>query len=243
MAWMKFFSRRNDEEETASTDATPAAPTEDQTLLNLREYCAKQLSATVVAPDQAFFQPARFERCTRDGVVLQLLAQAQVPLRPQNACTIIFYQQGRAMVITPVVRAYRAETPAGLPEVEVTVPQEIFGTDLRRSFRIPVTSKSGVIVSLDMGDGSLVVTLVDISLGGVQLDIQGLKPSIGDRLTVRLAFQDARATATGEVRWTAGSRVGICFGDHIRGDEIVPPDDYRRVVLGLERAWLAERNA
>ena len=118
------------------------------------------------------------------------------------------------------------------PVLELERPSEFLVVQARRAFRIPLRGLE-VDIELDV-HGVRDATLVDLSLGGGGVQIEGRSLAIDDRGTLKITHDGASIILA--IR---------CVAVHgeVHGLELLPHGDLqkerlRKLVMGIERAWL-----
>lgn len=113
----------------------------------------------------------------------------------------------------------------------------------RRGFRVPVVSDA-LEVSIAGASGSAPVRVRDVSLGGIFLEWasrtrQAFDPP--DEIQVTLARGGETVTMPGTVRRATDDGLGIVFSHADDAENPTPPLAFHRIVMQLEREWLAAR--
>ena len=112
----------------------------------------------------------------------------------------------------------------------------------RRGFRVPILSDR--FQSHLRGDLASVPTRArDVSLSGIFLEFPDGTPEIdvSDPVTVFVEYGHDRAELDGIVMRRTDQGVGIVFGHAANVESPTPPAELSRIVMLLEREWLAAR--
>ena len=203
-----------------------------------------QIPVVIMVPDRNLVIQGRFAAIAENTVTFDLTDRPAEELRPLTVCCITLYRNGRAFLFASLVREYTPRLAGRLARVVVRLPDKVVGSDMRESFRVPVMAGVDIRCTLRLGDQSWPTSVVDVSLGGIQLEFRpGQEPDleVGRHVTLDLALGPDAATLKAEVRRKQDRRVGLFFYEHFHFDEFRSPDAFRRIVLALERHWLATR--
>jgi hypothetical protein len=115
----------------------------------------------------------------------------------------------------------------------------------RRSFRVPIVRSSGLSVQLQVGQRSLAATPINISLTGILVQLpesETLDLPLDTEVGCILQFRREKLQLHGVFRRRDGSnRYGFAFRESLRGREATPPPALVRMVMDLERIWIADR--
>ncbi|MFK7738321.1 MAG: PilZ domain-containing protein [Pirellulaceae bacterium] len=112
----------------------------------------------------------------------------------------------------------------------------------RRSFRVPVKDASGLLVEMEKDGKQIPVRARDISVTGICIEnnfCPGDELKLEDEVVVQLEFEGNVDTIAGVVKRLEYETVGILFPDCLRGETIEPPEEIRRLVMQLQRRWIA----
>jgi len=112
----------------------------------------------------------------------------------------------------------------------------------RRTFRVPVGVASVISVVIQAGKKSVSVTPRNISLTGIFVEApssEKLTLSHGDVCQVSLDFEGRKCTLGGVVRRCVDNGYGIFFPETMKGEEIEAPSSLVRIVMELQRRWVA----
>jgi len=215
----------------------------------IKKCCASNVPAVIISPDNNAIFEARFAKVA-DGIVsFELSSPGDTIFRSLSTCCVSYFLDGRAYLFLSVVQAYHLLDSTKTPRLDISHPTEITSTDVRRAFRVPVLAEVGMSVSLMTADRQQHQAMPgDISFGGMMLvfpesEVPDL--DVGQRVKVTLTLGEHNMGLKGEIRQRFGShknKFGVFFPDCYRGDAFHPPEAYRRIVMGTEKAWLKHRN-
>lgn len=211
---------------------------------DVQRCCSMQIPVVIMVPDRNLIVQGRFAAITDNTVTFELTERPSEELRPLTVCCITLYRNGRAFLFASLVREYTPRLAGRLARVVVRLPDKVVGSDMRESFRVPVMAGTGLTCTLKLGDRTWRPGVVDVSLGGIQLEFgSGPEPEldVGSHVTVDLSLGPDSATLKAEVRRKQDRRIGLFFYEHLHFDEFRSPDAFRRIVVALERHWLATR--
>lgn len=165
-------------------------------------------------------------------------------LLPQAICAITFHYQFKFCAFLSKLN-FVQRLPSQELRVIVASPVSLTMTNLRHSFRVPVTPGIGFEVSIQTSDGqSHPVTAHDIAVSGLDFefattDTPDLVP--GDELLVELRFRNDALHSRAKVRRVNGSRCGVSFGPLDDQDDQKLVTQMNRLVLALQQIWLKNR--
>ncbi len=151
---------------------------------------------------------------TRDGPGLALRltstldARKAVPNTGLSLCVPTL--EGMIVLPTQMVTFDPSAFTAGVAYLRM--PECVLDTDYRNSVRLTVGDDAKL--DIDVGDGGPACEVVDVSVAGIQIDVEGeeaLRPGETCRLKVRHGDQETLREA--EVRWARGTRRGLTFLD------------------------------
>lgn len=114
----------------------------------------------------------------------------------------------------------------------------------RRAFRVPIVRSSGLSVRLEVGRRSLAATPVNISITGILVELpesETLDLPLDSEVTCTLQFRREKLQLHGIFRRRDGRHYGFAFRESLRGREAPPPAALVRMVMDLERIWIADR--
>ncbi len=118
------------------------------------------------------------------------------------------------------------------------------GSRRRQSFRVPLNESSGLKVRI-LTEGRLVEVIpTSLSLTGVFVVVppnEWIDLAQGDILEVILEFENETHTYHGSVRRREVNGYGLLFTESMNGRQIEPPPDISRIVMELQRRWMALR--
>ncbi len=131
-----------------------------------------------------------------------------------------------------------------LPELvaylESLNPEE---SDLRAGFRVPIPRDGGIKACVSDGKMIWLVRILDISLSGILVELQGhaRELPLNTDLRVELEYATKCVDLRGVARRRNGSRYGISFTDTFRWGKLEPPDSLMVIVKQLETTWLSKQ--
>ncbi len=116
--------------------------------------------------------------------------------------------------------------------------------DRRRVFRTPVWESSGLSVRLRTGVTEHVFRPTDMSLTGIFVKLypdDWIKLALDQEVDVILNFEGESQLYRAVVRRCEDIGYGLFFLDSMVGEQIAPPPGITRIVMELQRRWLARR--
>lgn len=121
------------------------------------------------------------------------------------------------------------------------------GTDFNRrhAFRIPIWDSSGLLAVIREGQTETPVTPIDLSLTGMLARLpeeSNVEPALEDEVIVTLEFHGVKSMYHAVVKRRTEFTCGLLFPETIVDGELNPPDSLVRVVMELQRQWLAKRS-
>ena len=114
----------------------------------------------------------------------------------------------------------------------------------RTAFRVPVWDSSGLSAVMREGQTESPVTPIDLSVTGMLARLPAeanIDASLDDHVEVTLDFEGQKSTYRAVVRRRDENTCGLLFPETIKDGELDPPDNLLRVVMELQRQWLAKR--
>ena len=215
----------------------------------MEECCSFHVPAVLISPDTNTIFQARFASVA-DGIIsFDVLQDEGTVLKSLSTCCVSYFREGRAYLFLSVVQGYRHLQSTDRPRLDLSHPTEITATDVRRAFRVPVLAEVGLEVGVVTGEGKKYHPRPgDISFGGMMVafpeagvpDLQ-----VGQTLQVEISLGRDSVQFSAEVRQRMGvhkHKFGLFFPECYRGNAFEPPQAYRRIVMGTEKAWLKHRN-
>ena len=112
----------------------------------------------------------------------------------------------------------------------------------RDTFRVPLWDSSGLSVQIRKDETQRLVTPTNISLTGIFVELRPddwLDLAQDDDLEVILEFEGEAQSHHGVVRRCEDNGYGISFRDSMNGEQIDPPPGVTRIVMELQRRWMA----
>ena len=122
----------------------------------------------------------------------------------------------------------------------------IAGTEFnqRQTFRIPLWDSSGLSVQIRTDESQVSVKPTNISLTGIFVEVHPddwLDLQQDADVEVTLEFEGETQTHHAIVRRREGNGYGLFFPESMKGEEIDPPPGITRIVMELQRRWMARR--
>ncbi len=114
----------------------------------------------------------------------------------------------------------------------------------RRNFRVPLWDSSGLSVQIRKDEKQLSATPKDISVIGIFVELRPddwLDLKQDDDLEVILEFEGETQTYRAVVRRCEDNGYGLLFPESMKGNQINPPTELKRIVMKLQCHWLARR--
>lgn len=116
--------------------------------------------------------------------------------------------------------------------------------DQRRSFRVPIYDWSGLKVQIRKDEKQLPVHAKDISVTGIFLMLAPDDPfdlSIEETAELVLEFEDETQIHPAIVKRHYDDGIGFLFSDSIKDGQADPPAELSKMVMELQRRWIARR--
>ncbi len=230
-----------------TTATEPAGPQRELDALPiLKEGCTFATTTRLQLVHSGHSVTATLRSVTTTGVVLRIATDDHTDeLSPHALCCVAFPHRTSLCAFLGCLLEIRNSDEVGR-EVVVALPQRLVVTNLRRSFRVPVVSDSGLIVVLRRDDRSLChVTARNMAENGIEVEFDSDRevPSLplGTVLAIELHFHQEQIHLTGEVGRQQGSHCGLLFST--RSGEAAQQQSARLhgVVLSLQQLWLKSR--
>ncbi|MCB9554705.1 MAG: hypothetical protein H6707_01295 [Deltaproteobacteria bacterium] len=216
--------------------------TEEAMSTQLRRCCKRNTPATVIVADSGIISQARFVSLGERSVTLDLFDYQGGFVDVLATICVAYYVRGRGCTFVATVEEF---IPAGndpIPRVRVRRPNCIATTERRRTLRVPIFPGAGLKVKMTSGAKSVEVKPHDASLAGLKVEVSSEikfpQLKVDEQVQVEVVYRDLRVQTTATIRNVSQGRYyGLYFPDFVRGEEIVAPDAYRQILLGLEKAW------
>ena len=222
---------------------------DDQARTLLENYCEHGRIGVVLAHRAHTIVAVRFVKVLDKQLIVAAAGPLTLELRSAALAGVSFFDDLRIYSFLASIEGL--ERPENeLPRLRLTLPTLITGVEgdvaiSRRSFRIPLGPDAGLQIRLQLEESEVSVVPVDISLGGMLVELPEDAPPLAyrDRLIVNISDRNEHLSLRAEVRNRNGTELGLHFFEF--GQEILyrPPQDYRRLVTALERRWLRKRQA
>ncbi|GAB4131324.1 MAG: hypothetical protein Kow001_24620 [Acidobacteriota bacterium] len=216
-------------------------------LRRLNALCLERRPATVTLGRMPRILPGRFVSVSFEEGFVEL----EVPLLPEDfepgpcsPCTVVFRDGDRHQVLAGVTMVLDRPN-RGLPRVRIALPMHAAPVELRSSWRIPLDSDSGLELRLHCGGRILRPQPVDISPGGVLVDlgpVAGLVPP-EDELRLELRLGELRAELPVMPQRRSNRGLILYFAQVLRGlrhGRLVIPPQLKPILDRLECAWLSK---
>ena len=214
----------------------------------LKECCTNSVPAVIISPDNNLIFEARFASDADGIITFEVLQEQGNALRSLSTCCVSYFRDGRAFIFLSVVQGYRHLKTSDNPRLLLSHPTAITATDVRRAFRVPVLAEIGLSIKMVVDGKPLCPRPGDISFGGMMVVFpEKAVPDleIGQTLEMSVELEHNQVDLKGEIRQQFGdhkNKFGIFFPDCYSGDAFNPPEAFRRIVMGTEKAWLKHRN-
>jgi hypothetical protein len=194
--------------------------------------CRQRIPAQLLFAGASRPVDGRFVALEGDTLWLEPLG-AVMALVPGSPCTICFQQS----TTTVVLLATLLEVETG-PRFRFSLPTFAVIARGRQFFRVPVLESTRLLAMVSDDDREWhVASPLDLSMGGMQLSLFEVAPSlgVGAHLVIELVLDSERVRMTGRVVRRHASKLGI---------QLIPaPDDsreaFREIVSQAERRWLS----
>lgn len=123
---------------------------------------------------------------------------------------------------------------------------EISGAEFnqRRTFRVKVTDGSGLSCRATVGEKVYDVAVGNISLAGLYMRFRPgdeIELPLEAEVELQLTFQGHTENVKGVVKRKDGRGYGLFFPASMKGDQVEPPAGLTRMVMDLQRKWMACR--
>ncbi len=115
----------------------------------------------------------------------------------------------------------------------------------RESFRVPIVNPGDLQCVLTFDGITFEAVAMNISMTGVYLKRRNRDPvalKIGDEVHVQLVSHDQFIELDAVDRRMGDNGYGLFFPCTLRGNTIAPPPEFRRLVMELQRRWMATRS-
>lgn len=115
----------------------------------------------------------------------------------------------------------------------------------RESFRVPIINPDDLKCVLTLHGETFETHPSNISMTGVYIKRRASDPfelTIGDELHLRLITPEQQIKLDAVVRRLGYHGYGLFFPCTVRNDVIDPPPEIRRMVMDLQRRWMATRS-
>ena len=164
---------------------------------------------------------------------------------------IRFFCDGHGLNIGPKVKS-GAKEPLSL-NVDGVKKLSRFLTNLletclntRHSFRVQLWDDAGVKGFVRHGGERIPVTPKNLSMTGVMVEYNPdciLNVKHGETIEVGLLYEDTKIIQPAEVRRIEPQGYGLFFKNSVKNEQINPPDEYKELIMDLQRRWLQMRRA
>ena len=114
----------------------------------------------------------------------------------------------------------------------------------RHAFRVSLWNSCGLMTTVHHGECEFEAIPTSISLSGVFVELPEpleFELSVGAQVDVTLDLDTDRETLEAIVRRRRGSGCGLFFPASMKDEELDPPATLARIVMNLQRRWLARR--
>lgn len=175
----------------------------------------------------------------RPGRIILRLAPGTDPPFPETLCCVSFPYQKFLHAFLGCVEKVR-ESPSGI-EVHFEIPTSIVSTNLRRSYRVPVSRDAGIELILVAGDGGrMSVELLNLSEIGAEVNLPGDDERIaaGDEVQVELTLRSDRLNLHAIVLRRDHCRRALQFRMPATADRRSCVVTLQHMIRALEQTWL-----
>ena len=114
----------------------------------------------------------------------------------------------------------------------------------RQTFRVSLWDSSGLTTTVRFGERDIEVIPTSVSLSGVFVELPDPLETelyVGREVEVTLDLDTENETLEAIVRRRRGSGCGLFFPASMKHEELDPPAGLARIVMSLQRRWLARR--
>lgn len=110
----------------------------------------------------------------------------------------------------------------------------------RRAFRVPVSSRENLRLTLLIKKNAYKAVAKDLSFIGVGIDCRQkhLPLDINDRCRIRIEYRQRVVEVAGIVKNRSERMIGIEFPSCLTGNEPTPPEDLRQIVQTLQLSYI-----
>jgi len=115
----------------------------------------------------------------------------------------------------------------------------------RESFRVPIVDAGDLRCRLTVRGHTYQGQPSNISMTGVYIQRRLSDPielRIGDEIDLQMTSRDQQIDMDAIVRRLGINGYGLFFPRTMKGDTIAPPSEFRRMVMELQRRWMATRS-
>lgn len=211
----------------------------------LNEGCAQRMVCRFETIHNGYSTSATLMKLHPQGIEMRIAVDtSDEPLTEQAICSVSFSTG-------PTICAFLGHLfdirvlPSGERKVFLTVPHQIYATNLRKAFRVPVILNSGLETRVWTPDGRKHhVIACDIAEAGIEIEFEsGDIPAVevGSKLEVELRFRNEMVKRTGEIRRVAGPRCGLAFSSNAEEVDRDQAARLSRFVITLQQIWLKNR--
>lgn len=228
-----------------AAEATPLQREADA-LPILNDSCAYMTTCRLQLVHSGHSVTATLRSVTASGLVLRIAQDDHSDELFRHAlCCVAFPHRTSFCAFLGWLLEIRNADEAGR-EVVVAVPQRLVITNLRKSFRVPVVSDSGLRVVLQRAGLPLSnVTPKNITETGIEVEFPTdcevpLLP-VGIVVDVELHFRQEQLRLAATVRHQEGPLYGLLFVPEIRAEIHHQTHRLHGIVLSLQQLWLKSR--
>jgi len=210
----------------------------------LRRCCSYRRPVIVSSVETPAAFPGFFTNLEGDRLRLTIsIPGFEVFFLPASKCLVTFLHRSRSCIFVASVRGIGSKGELG--DLVVDRPALISRVEMRRFFRVPVSSGSALDLHvLDADGGTWSARCLDVSVAGMLLEFPRdafPEPNVGEPWRIEIHYQGQPTIIQAEVRRRHGRRIGVFFPEVYRDGDLNPPEDMAMVVKFLEREWRRRR--
>lgn len=152
--------------------------------------------------------------------------------------------------VLTITRLDRSESTITLDEdgveklIDLVCGHDEAESNRRQTFRVSLWDSCGLTTTVRHGECEIEAIPTSISLSGVFVDLPEpleFELSVGTQVEVTLDLDTDHETLEAIVRRRRGSGCGLFFPASMSDEELDPPATFARIVMNLQRRWLARR--
>lgn len=186
---------------------------------------------------------ANFRNCR--GTLIDICienAQKAYDLQADAMCCVVFpYRQCLCAFLGSIRNLQAAGSDI---QVSFEIPQSLMITNLRRSFRVPITNSTGVTLQVRLGDGTLVEsTATNISESGLEIRISQDETRLpaGSVVQLEIEFREENLQIPAVVKRQSQTFRALQFALATLPEARKQTAILQRMVRSIEQCWLKSR--